>query len=551
MQVVSALTGGCLGDLPLAKQSGPSTPARPLCEFHLAGTCRRGSRCHNPHSDGRKGIPCQFAAAGQCREGTSCHFLHSASSQVETAGRGLGQPPPTQHAAASSGGPRAQFPAAQAQGQNDLEENELGQGCQAYAFDCEFVTVELKNEHGEMVQHKVPVSVGIVDRHLETMLYCRIRTPRGAVVVDDSFARNASNIESNWSLGMELNSITALVRQLVEPTKTGERAALVGWALANDMAALGFTKAAADLEAGRRKVSLDVNDSLVPYWSAHSITCHVVELQDFYRSRKWDNQVRLAEAFHCTFRRLLEAHDSVADAKMTMELFLHWEQSHARRPQIYGLSSEAPKSHPLLDHSMRKEVAEVAGLQQKGYRLEILEESHQDGDTFLLVKACAADPTQPDLKGWVSFSKGRSVFLKIQRPFALELYFYMVRFDGFSSTDRTIINEVILQVLRHRAETDFAGHPGDIKEQMGTDGHQGRPPASGPYYQLRFRQQHRRASFWKGVHDRIKAHRGNAVWDQGGAWSATFSVNDESVLKVQLVQPVQIIFKAQFWAEAR
>ena len=528
--------------------SSASDAPRPLCEFHLAGACKRGSWCKNPHSDGRKGIQCQFAGSGQCRDGNNCQFMHSVASQFQPRGHGHLQTERSSSGSSHTAPPSAQGKGAIAEVLKDVL-FQIDEGCEAYAFDCEFVRVEVKNRQGELIEQKVPVSVGIVDRHLETMLYCRIRIPRGAVVVDDSFARNASNIESNWALGLDLKSVTALIRQLVEPTNG---AILVGWALANDMAALGFTDAAAEIESGQRAVSLHVNESLVSsvsYAPSQPLTCYVVELQDFYRSKALDQQVRLTEAFQHTFQHLLAAHDSVADARMTMELFLHWEQSHIKRSRVH-LAPEAPRDHPLLEVQGPQKVAEIATLQRQGYTLEVLEERRQEAETFFIVRAFnPLKPEEPNLYGRVLFCKGRSLLLKVQRPFALELYFYIIRFDNFSVCERAAINEVILQILRQRADTDFAGNPGDVKEQMNVEGTNGRSQPL--FYQLRFRQRHRRASFWKGVQDRIKAHKHNSVWQDQGRPQAASGVNESTAYHVQLAKPSHVCFTATLWAEPR
>lgn len=266
-----------------------------------------------------------------------------------------------------------------------------------------------------------------------------------------------------------------------------------------------------------------------------------MELQDFYRSKVLDNQVRLAEAFQMTFQRLLAAHDAVDDARMTMELFLHWEQSHVRRSRVSGMTSET-EDIPLVDAPKSvTSLAHVRNLICTDYSLEILEERRLEDETFLHLKASSA--TQPELRGWAMAAKGRSTFLKIERPFALELYFYMIRFDKFSIHDPMALNSLVLHVLRHRADTAFAGNPGDVKEQMFLEGHRQ------PYYQLRFRHGPRRASFWKGVHDRIKSHKWNQIrQDQLASASAPLS---EDFIFVDMINPIQVSFQVSFWADAR
>lgn len=313
------------------------------------------------------------------------------------------------------------------------------------------------------------------------------------------------------------------------------------------MAALGFTDAAAEIESGRRVVSLRLNEGSVSYESSQPLTCYVVELQDFYRAKVLDNHVRLTEAFQYTFQRLLEAHDSVADAKMTMELFLHWEQSHVKKSRA-SLAPEASKDHPLLDVQGARALAKVATLQRQGYAFEVLEERRKEDETFCILKAFnPMKPDEPNIYGRVLSCKGRSVFLTVQRPFALELFFYIIRFDSFSQCERTTINEVILHILRQRADTNFAGNPGDVKEQMNVEGSRHHP-----FYQLRFRQRHRRASFWKGVQDRVKMHRNNSIWqDQSKSTQVVSGLNENCVFHAQLEPPSQIRFTARFWAEPR
>lgn len=135
-----------------------------------------------------------------------------------------------------------------------------------------------------------------------------------------------SGLRSDWSDGLNLGHVTSMVSQLVKGKTTAKRGALVGWSIANDLRALGFRDAASKVEAGDRKVMLTVDASLPGFWDDGSepTVCDVVELQDFFRTRKKDQPVRLKEAFRAVFQRDGQAHDAIDDAKMTMELYLTW-----------------------------------------------------------------------------------------------------------------------------------------------------------------------------------------------------------------------------------
>jgi len=180
---------------------------------------------------------------------------------------------------------------------------------------------------------------------METLLYTRIRKPRGTIVYDDRFCRVGSGIRSDWSLGLSRKHVTATIVQLVkESSGDMHRGVLVGWDVAHDLLALGFEDAAAAVKSGERaglaltcalpEVSAAVLavpqlrrlESTNTDSTETEAVCDVVELQDFYRSSKGDLPVRLEEAFRETLQRDVRAHDAVEDARMTMELYLAWSR---------------------------------------------------------------------------------------------------------------------------------------------------------------------------------------------------------------------------------
>lgn len=206
-------------------------------------------------------------------------------------------------------------------------------GPPAFAFDCEFVQVCDVDAAGQPVggnrqdaSYRWPVSIGLVDQRMETLLYSRIRKPARSIVTDDRFSRTSSAIQSEWGLGLPRRDVAAMVAMLVKAG--GPETCLVGWDVANDIAALGFEDAAAQVRRGERHVELrpepleDQPFSESATGLFQNVPCHVVELQDYFRSANGDRLVRLEEAFKELFQRSADAHDSVEDAKMTMELYL-------------------------------------------------------------------------------------------------------------------------------------------------------------------------------------------------------------------------------------
>jgi hypothetical protein len=108
----------------------------------------------------------------------------------------------------------------------------------AYAVDCEMVLVE--EEPGASPTPAV-VSIGVVDKQMENILYSRIRISKDAKVLNDSFVRVVGGLRPNWLKGIELSVAQNLLRQFTSAVS----GILVGWELQSDLKALGFVKASA------------------------------------------------------------------------------------------------------------------------------------------------------------------------------------------------------------------------------------------------------------------------------------------------------------------
>jgi len=192
----------------------------------------------------------------------------------------------------------------------------------AFAIDCEMIMVE--GPHG-LPERKVTVSVGIVDERLETIMYARVMKPRGSRVTDDSFVRTTGGLRPDWDRGVHISVAQELVRRFAE-TGAG---VLVGWQLDSDLSALGFGDAAAEaadasaFAPNGRRAGLPLGQTS----SGTHVSCDIVDLTDAYRT-SGGYKCMLSEAYTHAFRRAAHAaHDAAGDARMTMELYLHWRQA--------------------------------------------------------------------------------------------------------------------------------------------------------------------------------------------------------------------------------
>ena len=173
-----------------------------------------------------------------------------------------------------------------------------------YAVDCEFINVASKRADGSVdtsTTRRCVVSVGVVDREMEIILYARVRKPRDAVVVDDTFVRTIGGLSSSdggWSKGIHVITVRALLQNFMN-----EGGTLVGWSIKNDVEALGLHL------GGSEKI---------------------IDLAEIFVTPK-RNKCQLSEAFRHVCSRQTNAHNAGDDAKMTMELYNVWERGGRKR----------------------------------------------------------------------------------------------------------------------------------------------------------------------------------------------------------------------------
>lgn len=184
-----------------------------------------------------------------------------------------------------------------------------------YAIDCEFITVcsKLPNgAHDMSSSRKCVVSVGIVDEELEVILYARVKKPANTLVLDDSFVRTVGGLSSQnggWDKGIHVNTVRSLLQNFMR-----EGGVLVGWAIHNDVEALGVSTGSGigDNSAASSSSS-----------SASSKSKNIIDLAEIFLTHK-RRKCQLSEAFRHVFSRQANAHNAGDDAKMTMELYKQW-----------------------------------------------------------------------------------------------------------------------------------------------------------------------------------------------------------------------------------
>eukprot|EP00930_Biecheleria_cincta_P039844 TRINITY_DN27346_c0_g1_i1.p1 TRINITY_DN27346_c0_g1~~TRINITY_DN27346_c0_g1_i1.p1 ORF type:complete len:644 (-),score=83.71 TRINITY_DN27346_c0_g1_i1:88-1965(-) len=471
--------------------------------------------------------------------------------------------------------------------------------CLAFTFDCEFIWTRQKNSPPQ----RCPVSIGLVDQHMETLLYSRIQKPRDSIVTDDRSSRILSGIRSNWSHGLSLEHVSSMIVRLVDDeNQESKRSMIVGWSIGNDLRALGFGSAANKVEAGQRREIELVVDSSDP--GEKKVVCDIVELQDFYRTKVKDQTARLKEAFRAMLQRDEHAHDAMQDAKMTMELYLAWD-SQGRTPVKYEIDTVILTVHSvgqdgrlscsvtagmekaecletgamvrLMEGSMEGQERKEGSMQARPKKLapgclnylrrhgpefylfssrwhatngeswdgllhvlkaenavlqvvnglfqltdrqdkpftpqtppqcvygqgEVLKEmvvavdcngKRQDQVWMQVSNAEAKDPLEP--AGWVRKDYRQGSILRVIRPFALELYFYQLRFEEFSS-DCAAARFQLLLLLKPglRDDTDQITENQSITKDGMVE-----------WYSLTFRYRASRNAYWHSLMKKQQIH---------------------------------------------
>eukprot|EP01065_Artemidia_motanka_P031567 TRINITY_DN3798_c3_g3_i1.p1 TRINITY_DN3798_c3_g3~~TRINITY_DN3798_c3_g3_i1.p1 ORF type:complete len:472 (+),score=160.19 TRINITY_DN3798_c3_g3_i1:46-1461(+) len=372
----------------------------------------------------------------------------------------------------------------------------------AFALDCEIIRVRRIDDAAVGQTVPVAVSIGVVDQRMETLLYARIRKPDRTVVADDSFARTRSGIQSDWRLGMPQRHVTSVVQQLVTEGDDGKQAGvLVGWSLASDLKSLGFQKAVEQITSGQRQfISLAVADGLeknpsrllgTPSTAAPEAgECDVVELQDFYRSGVRDRPVRLAEAHRFIFQREHDAHDAIDDARMTMELYLHWVKQGRPQVQVHTIGRD-----PIPVHTQPRTDSPVVanrggGAAAVGHMLGEMNVGEGHAQATWLRVSLKETPSGHRGDSWVLLRQGKTDLCRVVRPFPVDLHFFQIQFEEFAS-DCDL--EVLWTALRPRhatgdgvAESTARGAGAQVKS-----------------YSLKFRDRCTRDAYWGDVRERF------------------------------------------------